>query len=111
VIMFDLLELVVCSYDLQVGMWPNLSKTHQKYILVSGDILIDYFQFIFQLKPFFLCFLLYKPQNPIPCRRVCVFKTIVYQNTRNKTTLCVYSFIFTNIFYKSIFTMVSYFQK
>jgi hypothetical protein len=51
VILFDLLELVVCRYDLQVGMWPNLSKTYQTYIMAGGDILISYFQFIFQIKP------------------------------------------------------------
>jgi hypothetical protein len=29
VTLFDFDELFVCSYDLQIGMWPNLSKTNQ----------------------------------------------------------------------------------
>jgi hypothetical protein len=40
----------VCSKDLQVGMWPNLSKENQ-YKMASGDILIDCFQNIFYTKP------------------------------------------------------------
>jgi hypothetical protein len=28
VTLFDFDELLVSSYDLQVGLWPNLSKTH-----------------------------------------------------------------------------------
>jgi hypothetical protein len=29
VTLFDFDELLVCRYDPQLGMWPNLFKTHQ----------------------------------------------------------------------------------
>jgi hypothetical protein len=41
---------LVCSYDLQVGLWPNLSKANN-HKMASGDILIDFFQNIIYIKP------------------------------------------------------------
>jgi hypothetical protein len=47
----NLIEFLMCSYDLQVGLWPNLSKTYQLYNGQWGYA-YKYFQLIFQIKPF-----------------------------------------------------------
>jgi hypothetical protein len=52
VTLFDFDELLVCRYDLQVGLWPNLFKTRQCIILSS----VNYFPSIFQIKPIFFMF-------------------------------------------------------
>jgi hypothetical protein len=39
VILFDFDELFVCSYDPQIGMWPNLSKTNQVLYCPMGTSL------------------------------------------------------------------------
>jgi hypothetical protein len=53
VTVFDFDELFVCSYDLQIGMWPNLFKNPSNTILSHGDILISHFHSTFQIKTYF----------------------------------------------------------
>jgi hypothetical protein len=50
VTLFDFDDLFVCSYDLQIGIWPNLSKNHQILYFSHGDILVRYFHSILQIK-------------------------------------------------------------
>jgi hypothetical protein len=50
VTLFDFDELLVCRYDLQVGLWPNLFKTHQ-YILLSS---VNYFPLYLANKTYLL---------------------------------------------------------
>jgi hypothetical protein len=43
VTMVDFSWVLVSSYDLKVGLWPNLSKIHQFINMASGDIPIKLF--------------------------------------------------------------------
>jgi hypothetical protein len=58
VTLFDSDELLVCRYDPQVGLWPNLFKTHQLIFLTS----VNYFPSTFQIKPILMFPL--NPNNP-----------------------------------------------
>jgi hypothetical protein len=103
VLCLTLVELLICGYDLQVGLWPNLSKNHQ---INNGQWGYSYKIIFIYLpsKTYFDVSLSINPTTLFLMKGVFIFKTQVYQKLEIRFTLCEHSFHFTNIFYKSTFT-------
>jgi hypothetical protein len=99
VTLFDFDELLVCRYDLQVGLWPNLFKTQQCQCKL--------FSFYLSNKTYFYVLLSTNPKTLFLMEKVFIFKIQVHQNWKWGSPLYEHLFHLTNLFYKSSFTTIS----
>jgi hypothetical protein len=79
--------------------------------VVSGDVLINCFQYIFYIKPNFDVSLFVKPYNYIPYGRSIYFQNSSLSKIRNEVPSLWALISFFNIFYKSIFPTTFPFYK
>jgi hypothetical protein len=74
-------------------MWPNISKAHQ-YKMDSGDILINFFQNSFYIKPILMFPSSQNPTILFLMEGIFIFKTQVYQKLEVRFPLYEHSFHF-----------------
>jgi hypothetical protein len=105
-----LVEFLVCSSNLQVGMWPNQSKSNP-YKMASEDILIKSFQIIFLYKIYSNVSPLYKTLQLYFIWKEYLFSKLRLCEIRTRFPPYKHSSYFIQYPYKSIFPTTFPFTK